>query len=603
VQRQPSGSSPSNTDNGPDQAHRFPELYARLLAPSFRRHWFRLLAGFAALVAVDFLQLTIPRFLKRGVDALGNGSASHALLLKLGAAIIAISLVVVVLRFVWRNLIIGFSRLLERQLRNRIFNHILTMDQPFFEKRTVGDIMAHGSNDLAAVQMACGMGMVAAVDALVLSVAAIGFMIHIHPLLTLYALLPMPVLAVSTRLLSGKLHYRFNSVQEYFSLLTEFARATLVSVKLSKAYTLENIQSREFDRLGRQYVSANIQVAMVQGALFPAATLIGNLGLLAILLFGGGYAIKGDITMGDFVAFITYLQMLIWPMMAVGWVANLLQRGSTALRRILILVESRPVLVDHPTADAPEIASPSFRFDHLRFAYPSSDRLQLDDLTFSADRGLIGIAGRTGSGKTTLAKLLVRLYPVADGCLFFSGHDVNSLALDEVRSRIAYVSQEPVLFSDTLRANIAFGRGQASQAEIEQAAADADIHQEIVSLPHGYDTVIGERGIMLSGGQRQRVALARALLCDRPVLVIDDGLSAVDTATENRILAALRRRLSGRLVFIVSNRVKLLAMTDRILMLDQGRLVHDADHEYLLVNDAFYRTMYRKQMQDNGEGF
>ncbi len=577
----------------------FPSLW-KLLSPQFKKHRLRLFAGFAALLSVDFLQLIIPRILKYGVDALTENRATSTLLLKLGLLIVAIAVLVVILRFIWRNLIIGFSRYLERALRNRIFNHIITMDQPFFETRTTGDIMAHGSNDLGAVQMGCGMGLVAAADALILSIAAIGFMIHIHPGLTAMALLPMPVLAVSTKLLSSRLHQRFNRVQEHFSLITEFARSALISAKLSKAYTLENIQANILDQLGKSYVKANIGVALVQGVLFPAATLIGNLGLLAILLYGGRLVIRGTISMGDFVAFITYLQMLIWPMMAIGWVTNLLQRGLTALKRIHSLVSSEPTLIDPPRPAPVETDSPSFSTRHLSFSYPSSDRNQLEDITLEVKSGIIGIAGRTGSGKSTLCKLLLRLYPVADNCLFFGDADVNTLALDDVRSQIAYVSQEPVLFSDTIKANIFFGVGDIEMEAIEAAARDARIHDDILGFTSAYDTVIGERGITLSGGQRQRLALARALLCNRPVLVIDDGLSAVDTTTENEIADILRSRLAGKTVFIVSNRIKLLSLTDRILVLEEGRLVNEGTHETLIGENEFYHSMYVKQKQ-NGE--
>ena len=569
----------------------------KLLSPQFKKHRLRLFFGFVALLCVDFLQLIIPRILKYGVDALSENRATSGLLFKLGLVIISISVMVVILRFIWRNLIIGFSRYLERALRNQIFNHIVTMDQPFFETRTTGDIMAHGSNDLGAVQMACGMGMVAAADALILSIAAIGFMLHIHPLLTVMALLPMPILAVSTRLLSGKLHHRFNKVQEQFSLITEFARSALISVKLSKAYTLENLQFGIFDKLGKTYVKANIRVALVQGTLFPAATLIGNLGLLVILLYGGRLVIQKDISMGDFVAFITYLQMLIWPMMAIGWVTNLLQRGLTSLKRIHSLISSEPILTDQQQHARPESISPTFFARNLSFSYPSSDRNQLEDINIDVRSGIIGIAGRTGSGKSTLCKLLLRLYPVSDNCLFFGNQDVNSLSLDDVRSQIAYVSQEPVLFSDTIRKNISFGVGDSPMSNIEKAAREAQIHEDITGFSSGYDTIIGERGVTLSGGQRQRLALARALLCNRPVLIIDDGLSAVDTTTENEIADVLRQRLTGKAVFIVSNRIKLLSMTDKILILEEGRLVNEGTHETLINENEFYRSMYLKQKQ------
>ena len=586
--------------NDPEPASvSFMELVRGLLADQFISHRYRLLIGFMALISVDFLQLSIPLLVRKAIDSLDAQEATLNSLFVLAGAILAIAISVVALRFVWRLLIIGFSRYLERHLRNRIFSHILSMDHYFFSRRSPGDIMAHGSNDLAAVQMACGMGMVAAVDALVLSVAAIGFMIYIHPTLTLFALLPLPFLALTTRFLSARLHRRFNQVQEEFAQLTEFARSAVVSVRLIKAYTHEKSQVEDFDRLGRGYVHANIRVALIQGLLFPASTLIGNIGLLIVLVYGGRLVIDQQITIGDFAAFTTYLQMLIWPMMAVGWVANLTQRGVTALRRIHGLVTSEPLLLNSSSTSTLPAAS-GFKACNLDFSYPDSSRAQLSGINFEVESGIIGIAGRTGSGKTTLCKLLVRLYPLERRALFYGGRDVNEIPYELLRSQIAYVSQEPVLFSDTIRANIAFGIEEVSSEEIEKAALDAGIHDEIVNLSNGYDTVIGERGITLSGGQRQRLALARALLCDRPVLVIDDGLSAVDTATEDTIVTALRRRFKGKTVFIVSNRLKLLSMTDRILILDEGKLVDDDNHQALLERNEFYQAMHLKQMQENG---
>ena len=573
-------------------------LVRQLLAAQFVTHRYRLLAGFVALISVDFLQLSIPLLVKRAIDSLAVQEATMALLIILAVTILAIAMTVVVLRFIWRMLIIGFSRYLERALRNRIFSHILAMDQYFFSNRSTGDIMAHGSNDLAAVQMACGMGMVAAVDALVLSVAAIGFMIHIHPTLTLYALLPLPFLALTTRILSAKLHHRFNHVQEEFAQLTEFARSAVVSVRLIKAYTHENSQVEDFDRLGRRYVHANIRVALIHGLLFPASTLIGNLGLLIVLVYGGRLVIDNSITIGDFAAFTTYLQMLIWPMMAVGWVANLTQRGVTALRRIHGLVTSRPILIDTSDDKAELPVSSGFKARELTFSYPDSCTAQLSNICFDVESGIIGIAGKTGSGKTTLCKLLIRLYPVDYHTLFYGEIDVNEIPFEQLRSQIAYVGQEPILFSDTIRANISFGIDDPSSEKIIAAARDADIHEEILGFSNGYDTIVGERGVTLSGGQRQRLALARALLYDRPVLVVDDGLSAVDTATENNIVSALRRRFSGKTVFIVSNRLKLLSMTDRILILEEGQLIDEGDHHTLLQRNSFYQAMHLKQMQE-----
>ena len=389
-----------------------------ILRPIFSQFRGRLLLGFAALIGVDLLQLLIPRLLKTAVDALSAGAATQGGLLRIGFFIILVAGGAAVLRFCWRYLIIGFSRLLERDIRNRIYGHILKLDRPFFEKHTTGDIMAHVSNDLQAVQMACGIGLVSAVDALVMSAAAIGFMIHIHGTLTLLALLPMPLLAVCTRILTGRLHHRFNIVQEQFSLLTEFVRSSLVSMRLVKAYTMENLQKKEFEKLGRQYVQQNIRVAAIQGLLGPVSTLVGNLGMMLVLYFGGRFAIEGRISLGDFVAFISYLYMLVWPMMAIGWVANLAQRGITSLRRIHILLASKPDLSAGPGKEKVSAAEPSFLLRDITFAYSGSALPVLRNINLELRSGIYGITGRTGSGKSTLCKLLARLYPVRDGSLF-----------------------------------------------------------------------------------------------------------------------------------------------------------------------------------------
>jgi len=571
-----------------------------LVVPVFRRHRMRLLIGFVALITVDFMQLMVPRVLKVGVDGLSSGEATSSRLFQLSMIILAIGIIVGVLRFVWRNLIIGFSRLLERDVRERIFNHTLKMDPAFFDQQTTGKIMAHISNDLNAVQMACGMGMVAAVDGFVMSSAAIMLMLFINVKLTLLAMLPMPFLALSTRFLSSKLHRRFNTVQEEFGILTEFVRSTLVSIRLIKGYSMESFQTKTFDGLGKKYVRSNLQVAMIQGFMFPVSTLVGNLGLLMVLLYGGRLVVTDIITIGDFVAFTTYLYMLIWPIMAVGWVANLVQRGLTSLDRIYSLLSRTPLLkgVDR-VVDRKFI--PRFQLKNLRFHYPESKIDVLKAVDLEIKPGILGVTGPTGSGKTTICKLLARLYPVPDGTLFLDGEDVNTLPLDTVRSMISYAGQEPILFSDTIYANIAFGNPEADRDQVEQCAKIAGVHNDIIGFQQGYETMIGERGVTLSGGQKQRVALARALLYDRPVLLIDDGLSAVDVQTENHVLEAIRSHFEGKTVVIVSHRIKLLSMTDRIIILDDGKVTMAGTHDALLKKSSFYQAMHSKQVKNEGE--
>jgi len=587
----------SRRDGGPEIDRNEIRPVLEMIRPIFARYASRLILGFGALVGVDLLQLIIPRLLKSAVDSLAAGAATGTSLLGVSGLIVLAAVGAAFLRFSWRTLIIGFSRLLERDIRNRIYANVLRMDRPFFDKRTTGDIMAHISNDLQAVQMACGIGLVSAVDALVMSVAAISFMVYIHPQLTLLALLPMPFLAVCTRILTGRLHHRFNIVQEQFSLMTEFVRSSLVSIRLVKAYTMENLQKKQFGDLGSEYVRSNIRVAVIHGLLFPVATLVGNAGMLLVLYFGGRFAIEGRITLGDFVAFVTYLYMLVWPMMAIGWVANLTQRGLTSLQRIRRLATAVPQLRDRVDAGS-EVGSPSYRLRNLTFSYQSADRPALDNLSLELSGGIYGVTGRTGCGKSTLCRLLARIYPVPDGCLLFGGMDVNSLALDAVRSRIAYVGQEAVLFSDTVRANIAFGLPEATQTQIEEAARQAAIHEEILGFPGGYDAVIGERGVTLSGGQRQRLALARALITDRSVLIIDDALAALDVETEHEVLRSIIDRGKRKLVIVVSQRVKLLSETDSIIVLDRGRIEDQGTHAELLERNRLYRLMNDKQARE-----
>jgi len=593
--RQESASSPA------DHHHRAFRPILGIILPIFIRYRYRLALGFAALVGVDILQLIIPRLLKRAVDALAAGNATQSGLLTVSFFIILVAVGGAILRFCWRYLIIGFSRLLELDLRNRIFAHVLQMDRSFFDGRTTGDIMAHSSNDLQSVQMACGIGLVSAVDALVMSCAAIGFMIHINLQLTLIALLPMPFLAVCTRVLTGRLHHRFNIVQEQFSLLTEFVRSTLVSMRLVKAYTMENLQKKNFEQLGKKYAHSNVRVAVINGLLFPVASLVGNLGMLLVLYFGGRLAVAGTITLGDFVAFVTYLYMLVWPMMAIGWVANLAQRGLTSLGRIQALVSTAALLPENDIGRMIVKSAPSFNVQHLTFSYPSTVHPALRDVTLQLYPGVYGITGRTGSGKSTLCKIFVRMYPVPDDCLFYNNSDVNILPLNDLRAQIAYVGQEPVLFSETVAANIAFGRSGASPDEIEAAAKSAAIHDDIMQFPRGYETRIGERGVKLSGGQKQRLALARALLSNRQVLIIDDALAALDVETEHKVLSAIGKTAHNKLMIIVSQRIKILSETDEIIILEEGRIAARGGHDYLLRHNEFYGIMNDKQSRESSK--
>ncbi len=575
--------------------------------PIFKKHKLRLTLGFSALLCVDFFQLIVPIILKHGVNTLEKGAATPKTLLFLAILIVLAGVGAAFFRFCWRYLIIGFSRILEHKLRQNLYGHILSLDRSFFKQKSTGDLMAHASNDLSAVQMTCGMGLVAAIDALVVSIASIGFMIHINSKLTLVALLPMPVLIIATRKLAGHLHHRFDKVQSQFSLLTEFARSAIVSIRLIKAYTLEKQQLSQFDQLGADYMKTNLQVAVIQGLLLPAATLVGNAGMLIILFYGGYLTIIHSISIGDFVAFITYLQMLIWPMMAVGWVTNISQRGLTSLRRIHLLLSAvsmintpahRQVLkkTAEKTASTGIADSLLFSCHDLNFYYPGTTNPALKNIAFKTDKKVIAITGRTGSGKSTLCKILTRIYPVDDNNLFFNGRDINSLEINFIRSQIAFVSQEPILFSNTLVANIRVGNQLADQNEVILAAKAASLHEDIISFPKQYETLIGEKGITLSGGQKQRLAIARALVSKRPLLLLDDVFSTVDVETEQKIITGIINYFQGSNIIFISNRQKLLTLANEVLFLENGAIHARGSHQELINKCEPYKSMINKQI-------
>lgn len=570
------------------------------MLPYFKQHAPRVILGFLTLIAVDFLQLVIPRIVKVAVDALQEGTATPSRLLAYGAFIVLLALLIAAMRFLWRNLLLGFSRLLETDLRNRMFSHILSLDRAFFQRKPPGEIMALATNDLSSVQLAGGMGLVAFVDAVFMGMAAIAFMAYIDPLLTAIAIAPMPVLALLTRFLSARLHRRFRKVQEQFSSMTEFVRSTFTSIRLIKAYNQEGYQASRFNALGEAYVTDNLRLAKIYGTLFPISGLVGNISMLLVLFFGGRMTIQGRITVGDFVAFITYLFLMTWPMMALGWVTDLFQRGITSLARIQELLLEEPRLKDPVSPRPASISRGEISLRGLSFSYLGHEDQGevLRGIDLHIPPGVfLGIVGKTGSGKTTLCHLLARLYPVQDGTIYFDGMDVNTVPFSTVRGAIAYVPQEVVLFSNTIAFNISMGKPEATQAEIETVARAAAIHDEIVAMPNGYQTRIGEKGVKLSGGQRQRLAIARALLLNRPILIIDDGLSAVDMETEHAIIGSIASYLKGRTCIVVSHRVAPLADAQEIVVMEGGRIVERGSHAHLLERSPFYATIYRQQTE------
>ena len=475
-----------------------------------------------------------------------------------------------------------------------------TLSAAYFDRTRTGDLMAHATNDIQQIRMAAGMGLVALNDAVVMGAAAIGFMIYIDPTLTGFVLIPMPFIAVAARFFSRRMHRRYRSVQASFSDLTEAVRERVAGIRLIKAHNRKTAEAEKIEAASRAYVDENLGLVRITGVFFPMMVLLTNLSMAMVLFLGGRQTILLTITPGDFVAFISYLGLLMWPMMALGWVTNLIQRGRASLDRVDTILATLPDI--RSAAGARPLRGPAgaIVFEAVGFSYAggagAQTRAALSGIDLRIEPGaVLGIVGPPGSGKTTLLSLIPRLYDPAAGRIRIGGQDIRDVLVEDLRDRIAFMPQEPFLFAGTLRDNITFGEAGVDDERLIEAARAAALLDTIRLFPQGFDTVVGERGIMLSGGQKQRVALARCLLSPTPVLILDDPISQVDFETGARITQAIRRLAGARTILIVSHRLSAVRFADRILVLDGGRVVHTGSHADLLAANGYYAGTYRLQ--------
>ncbi len=566
-----------------------------LLRPYFYQRRKLITIGILCLMIVDILQLFIPRVIKWAVDDLTALSIDYTRLAVYAGEIIIIALLMAMLRFVWRRFLIGTSRVVEEGLRNRLFSHIQTLSAAYFDQAKTGDLMAHATNDINNIRMAVGMGMVALTDAVFLGSAAICFMAYINVKLTLFAIIPMPVIILFTRKFGQKMHRRYTTVQQGFSHLTEVARESFSGIRVVKAY---NLEQPEYDRLAqssRTYIRENLKLIKITGSFFPLMILFTNISLTIVIFLGGRQTITGIITAGDFVAFISYLNLLTWPMMAIGWVTNLIQRGAASLDRINKILQTRPEISDAQAAIPAADLKGDIAFERVSFSYSPTGPNVIDGLSFSVPHGrVLGIVGPQGSGKTTLLKLIPRLYDVTGGRITIDGTDIRQFKLEDLRSHIGFVSQEPFLFSGTIRENVAFGK-PAGDEEIRQVTRAAALYDTIVEFPNGLDTTVGEKGVILSGGQKQRIMLARALIHNTPILLLDDPIGQVDTETAASIIHTLRSLYGNRTIIIVSHRIPAVQFADHVLVFDQGRIIESGSHETLIAKGGYYARTYQLQ--------
>jgi ATP-binding cassette subfamily B protein len=553
--------------------------------------------GFLCIVATTAISLAGPWVLKYAVDDLMAGVTTAKLRLY-GSAVLGLAALAGIFRFLQRRIIIGASRDIEFDLRNDFFARLQLFEPAYFHRHKTGDLMSRATNDLSAVRMMAGPAVMYLSNTVLTFIAGIVLMLSINRRLTLLSLIPLPVLSVAVYYFGAVIHRRFDRIQDQLSNISAVTQEALAGVRVVRAYGQEYFEIQRFRDANDEYVRRNRGLIRVQGAFFPIMGLLMGVAALLVLWLGSRDVIEGRMTIGELVAFNSYLMMLAWPMIAFGWVTNLLQRGTASWKRMLEVLGAEPAITDagasSQVTSRDEIRG-DVEFRNLTFAY--GDAVVLRQISARLPAGsTTAIVGGTGSGKSTLLNLLPRLNDPPPGTVFIDGIDVRDLPLAVVRGAIGFVPQEPFLFSATIADNIAFGVQAANRAQIEEAAHVARLDKDLADFPKGYDTVVGERGITLSGGQKQRTAIARAVITDPKILVLDDALSAVDTYTEEEILSRLAHVMRSRTTIIVSHRVSTVRSADQILVLDDGEIVERGTHDQLVARSGLYAELYRKQL-------
>jgi ATP-binding cassette subfamily B protein len=570
----------------------------RRLLPYVGRYRRAFTLGLLCVLATTAIQLLPPWVLKYAVDDLTAGVTRQKLVWYAGL-IMAIAVAGAIFRYWMRRILIGASRDIEYDIRNDFFARLQLLPLGYYQARRTGDIMSRATNDLNAVRMMIGPAVMYSTNTLLIFVVAIAVMLSIDLKLTLVALIPLPFVSVAVRYFGSAIHKRFEAIQAQLSELSAVVQENLAGVRVVRAYSQEAHETDRFRDANEEYVSRNRRLIKLQGLFFPSMTFFLGLGALLVLWMGGQEVIRGRITLGEFFAFNSYLAMLSWPMIAFGWVTNILQRGMASWTRMLEIMDSVPAIADDQVTDSGRALAirGGIEIRDLTFVYPGADHAVLVDVSLTVPAGTTAaFVGGTGSGKSTLISLLPRLHEPPPGTVFIDGVDVREIPLAKLRGAIGFVPQEPFLFSDSIAGNIRFGGPDDDSEGVESAGAIARLDKDVEAFPKGYGTVIGERGITLSGGQKQRTAIARAIYVNPPLLILDDALSAVDTYTEEEILSRLRGVMRERTSLIVAHRVSTVRHADRIFVLDDGRLVEEGTHDALVARGGIYASMYRKQL-------
>jgi ATP-binding cassette subfamily B multidrug efflux pump len=571
----------------------------RPLFPYLKKYWRGFAWGTLCVLLLNGIWVQFPQVLQRALDYLKNGGRGEGQLGFYALLLVLIAASKGVFQFLTRWIVIGISRDIEFDLRNDMFQHLERLSFPYYQRNRTGDIMARATNDLNAVRMLLGPAIMYSANTVVFTAGALAYMMKIGPKLTAYTFLPLPVASIVIQYFGRQIHERFEKIQAMFSDISARAQENFSGARVIRAYVQEAAEIKQFEAANNEYIARSLPLARLMGLLWPTLELTLGLAVVLVLWLGGREVLMNRMTVGQFAAFLTYMVQLTWPVIALGWVINIFQRGTASLSRINEILQEKPEIADDPAVALAGSPEKEFRgqieLRGLNFSYGGTTVLR--DVNLQVPEGSsLAIVGPTGSGKTTLVNLIPRVYDAAPDTVYIDGAPIREYPIEFLRRNIGFVPQETFLFSDTIRENIAFGKEDATDEEVRLAAAAANIASDIEAFPDGYNTIVGERGLTLSGGQKQRTAIARAIIRNPRILILDDALSSVDTHTEDKILNHLREVMQGRTTIFISHRVSTVRNADRIAVLHGGRIVELGTHEELISRNGYYTDLYNKQL-------
>ncbi len=568
----------------------------KFVLPLLKKNLKRIALGIGILIFVDSLQLIIPKIIQHAINNLETPGFTQRHLLYSALFILGLAVLTTIFKYVWRILLIGNSWNFQNNLRQLYYDHLMKLSQSFYNHQKTGELMARATNDLQAFRMMFGFGFVAAADTIFLSVASFLLMIGINPRLTLLSIVPLPIMTVFIIFMGKRIHIAFKRVQTSFADLSGMVQENISGIRVVKAFVQEESEVDKMSDYAGDYVKKNLRLVSLQAAFHPFMGMIISISMGMVLVFGGTATIKGDMNIGEYVAFYSYLGTLVWPMIAIGWIVNLYQNGTASLKRLNEILDVQPEITDEMADPKLDRIDGQIEIKDLKFSYRADLPPVFDSISIQLKKGdTLAIVGRTGCGKSTMVNLLLRVYNPPENAFFIDGNELYTYPLDVLHRDIAIVPQEIFLFSDTIANNIAFGKPGATREEIERVARLASVHEDIVGFKNGYDTTVGERGVTLSGGQKQRIAMARAFLCDPAVLILDDSLSAVDTRTEKEILEQIVELRRTKTTIIIAHRISSIQHAEQTVVIENGKITERGNHNELMALKGIYAELYEKQ--------